>query len=383
MAVYKIFPQKDSTIYSIYPEKNVGKDAILELYNNIINNPQTSRILVQFDENLIKDIIDNKIQNKDWESYLKLHIANSEELIENIGIEVNLCAKDWEEGINIYEEYSTKDKGVSWIYRNNNLSPKWINDLDPFENEYGKYTGSYLDEEGGGVWYTQTTGSLEYGWGLSSSMKFDSKQNLDINLNISDLIYHIVGSGSVESLILNNGFIIKLNTEIEFNENYNIQPILRYFSSDTNTIYPPHLELKWEDFTWNTGSSIEILNTDKFHISLSNNKGKYYNYEINKFRVYSRLKYPPRLYQTSSIYNMNYYLPEESFYAVKDMYTNEYVIDFDEKYTKISVDEESSFFNIYMDGLQPERYYKILIKSKIGNNIHIIDNNNFFKITNG
>ena len=60
----------------------------------------------------------------------------------------------------------------------------------------------------------------------------------------------------------------------------------------------------------------------------------------------------------------NYYLPESSsLYAIKDLDNNEMVIDFDSNYTRISSDSVSSYFDVYMNGLQPERYYKILIKA--------------------
>jgi hypothetical protein len=36
-----------------------------------------------------------------------------------------------------------------------------------------------------------------------------------------------------------------------------------------------------------------------------------------------------------------------------------------------------------MNGLQPERYYKILIKTTINNTTLILDNDYYFKIING
>ncbi len=36
-----------------------------------------------------------------------------------------------------------------------------------------------------------------------------------------------------------------------------------------------------------------------------------------------------------------------------------------------------------MNGLQPERYYKILIKTNIDGEILVIDDNNYFKVING
>jgi hypothetical protein len=59
------------------------------------------------------------------------------------------------------------------------------------------------------------------------------------------------------------------------------------------------------------------------------------------------------------------------------------VIDFDTNYTQISADSTSNYFDIYMNGLQPERYYKILIKTTINGSTIILDNNYYFKIING
>jgi hypothetical protein len=159
---------------------------------------------------------------------------------------------------------------------------------------------------------------------------------------------------------------------------------MKFFSIDTHTIYPPQLEFKWRDYTWNTGSStLNILDSTPATISLSNNPGFFYSGSINKFRVNSRPTYPPRIFQTASIYTTNYYLPTSSYYAVKDLDTNEFVIDFDSQYTQLSADETSSYFTLYMNGLEPERYYKILIKTIIDGSTIVFDDNYYFKIING
>ena len=45
MAVYKIFPTKDATLYSLYPSMNTGLDAILEVSNiqNLELKPDVAR----------------------------------------------------------------------------------------------------------------------------------------------------------------------------------------------------------------------------------------------------------------------------------------------------------------------------------------------------
>jgi hypothetical protein len=58
MSVYKLFPSKDSTIYSKVQYKNTGLDEILELTVDTTSSqyPYNSRFLIQFDSTEIKDI---------------------------------------------------------------------------------------------------------------------------------------------------------------------------------------------------------------------------------------------------------------------------------------------------------------------------------------
>jgi len=56
------------------------------------------------------------------------------------------------------------------------------------------------------------------------------------------------------------------------------------------------------------------------------------------------------------------------------------IIDFDTSYTKVSADNTSSYFDVYMDVLQPERYYRLLLKTTLADSNVVIDNNNVFKV---
>jgi hypothetical protein len=62
MAVLKIFPEKDATLYSLFPSMNTGLDEIVEAtlttfaYSN--GEPQASRFLVQFSNDDIASAID-------------------------------------------------------------------------------------------------------------------------------------------------------------------------------------------------------------------------------------------------------------------------------------------------------------------------------------
>ena len=134
---------------------------------------------------------------------------------------------------------------------------------------------------------------------------------------------------------------------------------------------------------WGTSSKYPVLDRAEAFISLYNNSGTYYSESVQRFRIAAVPQYPKLVFQTSSAYLTSYYLPSQSSYALKDTETNEYVIEFDETYTKISADETSSYFDIYMGGLEPERYYTILLKTTIDGTTKVFDEDILFKVTNG
>ena len=59
------------------------------------------------------------------------------------------------------------------------------------------------------------------------------------------------------------------------------------------------------------------------------------------------------------------------------------IIEFNNNYTQVSADTTSSYFDIYMGGLEPERYYTILLKTTIGGTTKVFDEDIMFKVTNG
>ena len=135
----------------------------------------------------------------------------------------------------------------------------------------------------------------------------------------------------------------------------------------------------------NTGSSSNTtLDTPEAFISVYNNAGTYYSESVERFRLAAIPKYPDVVFQTASLYTTNYFLPKDSSsYAIKDTDTNEFVIPFDSTYTQISSDTTSSYFDVYMNGLEPERYYTILIKTTIGGTTKVFDEDIMFKLING
>ena len=61
MAVYKIFPTKDTTIYSRYPARNTGLDSVLEA--SVDKDAKLSRYLIQFSQEEINNLVDTTISS--------------------------------------------------------------------------------------------------------------------------------------------------------------------------------------------------------------------------------------------------------------------------------------------------------------------------------
>jgi hypothetical protein len=368
MAVYKIFPSADATLYSKYPAQNTGLDEILEVAAKNNQNPANSLVeSVPFEPILYDDIRRSVIRFSDedldkiklfrtgsWKAGLKLYLATADNLSTTYSLEVRQVSQSWDMGTGQFADSPETRNGVCWYSTSSYYTSA---------SSWDTNAGSYFMTPGGGSW----TGSY------FGSQSFDYKANKDPNVDVTRIVDSWF-SGST-----NNGFIVKLPTNIESSSNSYLG--LSFFSVDTHTIYPPTLEMKWDDSIY-TGS-LPIIDNSDFVVTIGNNLGTYINKtELVKFRVNARDKYPNRVFTTSSLYTTNKRLTQTSYWALQDVKTTDMVIDFDRVFTKISSDSNGSYFGIYMNGLEPERYYKVLIKTDLPTGESLdIDNDCIFKIT--
>lgn len=372
MAVYKIFPTKDTTIYSKTPAKNTGLDSIIEASTDV--NSYSSRYLIQFSQDEINSLVDDRILTSSFQVNLKTFIANIENLNTDTTLEIYPVSGSWNMGTGHFNNSPETDNGCSWTFRSYSGSNAWL--TTGFE-DYS--TGSYGNVEGGGNWYTGSTLGLD----VTQSQVYNYTSNKDLNVNVTNTIKTWYSASNSLGGFTNDGFIIKQSDADEVGGLYK-QAVLKFYSIDTNTIYPPELQFMWEDYQFNTGSSsTTIIGTSELIASLDNNPSTFRSGSIHKFKINCRPRFPARTYQTSSIYLTNHYLPESSSYAVKDLDSNEFIIDFNDNYTRISADATSSYFDLYMNGFEPERYYKILLKIPIEDEVLILDNDYYFKVING
>jgi len=333
--IYKIFSNKTATIYSQYPTLNTGLDEILSInsYTDIGGNKQVSRGLIQFDQNEINKII-SQIGTSSFQGYLKLSLANASEIPLDYTLFCYPISQSWDMGTGRYNNKPITTNGVSWNYRDTNGDLNW----------------------NGGTWVTSSF----------TTQSFNYLSNKDIEFNLGNWF-----TGS------NNGFIIKHSSNIEFSSSANIK--LDYFTANTHTIFPPCLEIRWDNSVYSTGS-LNLINSTDIVVSIRNNKGEFYQNETVIFDVNVRDKYPTRQFQTSSIYLNQKVLPSSSYYSIIDYKTNEIIYDFDSNYTKLSCSNSGNYFLLNCGGLQPGRYYKVLIKTIYNGETLIFDNNYNFKV---
>tara|TARA_B100001939_G_scaffold308542_1_gene289204 strand:+ start:2332 stop:3822 length:1491 start_codon:yes stop_codon:yes gene_type:complete len=496
MAVYKLFPSQDASIYSAYPAMNTGLDPILDIANYVTeSNPvaRVARSIIAFDQSEIENVIDNIAivtgsGFNSWSGSLKAYVAKASNVILNSYVEAWPISGSWNNGTGQYLDNKQGTNGVSWKYSDYSGSYEW-----PTAGFVPLTTGSFSgsNNAGGGVWYT---GSDNYSnvnnanMGVSQSFNLRSEKDLDLNVTDVLKVWYSsskdLNSGLID--VDNNGFLLKWQNSREFVTSSAVSPQLSYYSVDTNTIYPPTLEIKWRDFTYSTSSGdfklgriltgsypsvttaiscsstaslptpasntgvgsgaifkaefkspntmsrvfidgnnvgsgykagdvltftaaqlnsidnlsgatgdatvtlstfdiqqLDVIGTPDLFVALDDNPGVFYSESINRFRVNCRPEFPARTFKTSSLYTTNHALPSSSYYAIKDLDTNEFVVDFDTEFTQISCDATSSYFTVYMNGLEPERYYNILIQTEIQGQTIVMDENYYFKVVNG
>ena len=315
-------------------------------------------------------------------------LRNSAAVVNGLNLDQELkvyaISGSWGMGSGKYYNEPSSTDGASWefmTYSGSDVGAQKWQIVDPFE-PYA--TASFIaGEEGGGTWYTGSNLGLP----IIQSQSFSYGIGVDLSIDVTDTIKTWYTNSLVDNAIglPNDGFLVKQSSSREFVNSQAVTATFRYFSIDTNTIYPPLLDLKWNDQYYNTGSSKNTtIGTPEAFMSVYNNVGTYYSQSVERFRIAAIPKYPDVVFQTASLYTTNFYLPKGvSTYAIKDTDTNEFVIPFDETYTQISADSTSSYFDVYMNGLEPERYYTILIKTVLDSTTQVFDEDILFKVVNG
>jgi len=218
---------------------------------------------------------------------------------------------------------------------------------------------------GGGTWFTSS-----FSAGTHYTQSFTKATN-NLDVPVTEYVNEWINGTRA-----NNGFIIK-KSKVDENSTTKFGSI-KFFSSDTHTIYPPVLETRWDDSSFVTGS-LEALTGDDIILYVKNLQQEYKESSKGKIRVFGRERYPTRTFSSTPLKTVKY-LPSTTYYSVVDSQTEQVIIPFDTNYTKLSCDANGNYFNFWFNGLQPERFYKFCFRVDQGNNIRYYDDNFFFKV---
>ena len=214
-----IYTEKDCSIYSNDNELNTGADEILDILSEYGENlkPLIARSLIEFDQNDLQ-----KYYSDSNKFTLNLKIVQSLELSSKSEIEVYPVAESWEAGKGRFIDSEYLYPGCSWKYRNSNKD-EWDNKLVEFDS-------------GGGSWFE----SISDGTSTNKLSFYQSFENTasDIKIDITEIVKYWV-----TNQLVNNGLIIKFKDDT-------IKSCggVKYFASDTNTIYCPYIEIGIDDF---------------------------------------------------------------------------------------------------------------------------------------
>jgi len=330
---YFLTASKDASIYLQQPTQNTGLDEILEVSKTYYGNlKDIAHSLIKFEtSDLSSKITNGEVTMSSAE--LILRECESSEIPVDYTLYAFLVSQSWDMGIGTrFDEISTD--GVTW----NTISTgvNWMTQDSHSADTTGSFNGK------GGIWFT---GSF-----ATQSFSYESS---DINMDIMEPMLSWL-SGSIP----NEGFIIKHDSVLENDtEDYGQ---LKFFSKETNTIYQPKIRIGWDDSTFTTGSLTE-LTSDDIHVTFKRLKTRYKAGSKPEVRVFAREKYPLKTYTNQYSYNDVKFLPSTTYYQIKDVITDEFIIPFSD-YTKVSCDGNGNFFKLNLSNWEYNRDYYIEIK---------------------
>jgi len=361
--IYKIYSTKDAWISSgsshvdgtSYTDANFGQGEILEVKKEFWNKSfdYPTRLLVSFDGTEFNDM-SQSIHNGDITSpkfYLRLYEAEgTQDLTLDYALSAFAVSESWDEGVGKFGDNPKVTNGVSW--KNRNYYP-------------GSTETAWVDVGG-----TYLSGSNDI-----ASQSF-SNESPDVEMDVTDIV-----NTWLDGTNNNYGIILRFSGSqetdaITFGK-------LKFFSTQTSTIYSPKLEVRWDDHKPCTGSNtgsllqLDLTGDEDNYLYMKGLRKRYKETDKVKFRVGTRQRYIDKTFSTSVQTISGSYISEGSgSYSIRDIATGEDIVPFS-AYTSMSCDSTSNYFIQWMNGFQPNRVYKIIYKLKYDDGQEIIYDDNF------
>ena len=344
----------DSITGEDWKNKNTGQDEILELKKVFFNRDfsYNTRLLIQFDADEIENFIsssDVHVKDPSYKLNLRLWETNGTSgLSETYTLADYAVSESWDEGVGKESDRPKTTDGCSWKNR--------------------QYPA-------GGAEVAWVTAGGTYIAGDEATQTFSS-ESPDVNMDITTVAKKWF-SGENN----NYGLLLRLSGSRETSTGSFED--LKFFSRQTNTIYSPKIELKWDDHLPATGSNtgsltaLDLSGTAENYIYPIHFREAYKENEKVKFRFGARKRYINKSFTTSvQTVSGSYFAEGSASYSIIDMATNESVVPFS-AYTTMSCDTKSPYFMQDLNGFEPNRAYKILIKVNHNDDQKIIYDDDF------
>jgi hypothetical protein len=361
-------------------------------------HPEYTRTMLQFDlVSISQSISSNEVSSSNMKFYLDLTSCGARNLPLDYTLYAYPISQSWENGDGRFANDGST-VGASWDYKNESADQTWHGPVTESTRKVDYLlTASYGSaswDTGGGTWHydTPSTYTDSTHWICSSSafpsltsntliasQSFSYGAQSDVSMDITQIVRAwLCGCVPNEGLMLISSF--ELLTPAVNHTN----GLLQFFSRDTNTIYSPRIDVRYDDSVYNTGSLAPVSGSTESLINIQYLKGTYKGGSIPKIYVFSRDKYPLKTFSKSLQQNALVtpkYLPTSSYYMIKDAESEEVLVDFDD-YSKLSCDATNgNYFKIDTTNFPQERYYKILIKVDYSDGtVDIQDTEKIFKI---
>ena len=361
--IWSTFPTQDATIYEKDPTRNTGLDSILELGKTSVTTSSIyeTRFLIKFDTTKIQTLLTDEglSVGGNYTASLSFTTVSESELPLTYSIEAVAVTGSWLNGTG-RKDHTLINDGVTWYSANGNVvSDNW--------NLTGSGTQKVFNEVSGG-------GNWKSGASYYTSQSFSFKDNSSLSLNVTSIVNNWLNGVS------NDGFLVKLNNS-QLNSVTYPDVNIQFYASDTNTIYQPVLNISWPGTqVYETGSMAVISKSDNPVLYTKYFKGQFI--KDTKVRIYlgARPMFPRPSFQQNSVFSIEKALPIGSYYQIKDAHNDNIVIPFSAN-TKINVDSDGNYFDMYATMLYPERFYKFEIKTTLNGTEEYFTSNEFvFKI---
>ena len=360
-------------------DQNFGKDEIIEVKKFFYNNSFdfATRGLIQFDlTDLTTKVNSGKIpkfssaHSGSASCFLRLYEAEGNtELSSEYTLQTFPISTTWDEGVGKFGDSPKVTDGVSWAHRSNKPGASAVSWL---QGDSSTHNGP-----------TVVTQSTSNSHNISASIQAFSYESPDINMDVTNTVEQWVAGN-----LVNNGFLLKFSGSLSasFSGSQDIEGDypnggaeldnqtfgqLKFFSNDTNTIYSPKLEVKWNDMSWHSGSTeigsgslneLTMSGATDNYLYMIGLKDSYKETETVKFRVGARKRYIQKTFDTTyQTATASYVSKHNGSYSILDVATGETLVPFS-GYTSMSLDSTSNYFVQDLNGFAPDRVYKILFK---------------------